>query len=440
MRILLKNGLALLEEEGRFIIRKEDIYIEGNSIAAVGSHANDFRAEAVYDCAGKLVIPGLINSHTHVYMSLFRNYADDMAFFDWLSCVQAVEDYMTQADCYWGTLLGAAEMIKSGTTCFVDMNIKSADRGVKTGVKGANAGAAADSKMRAVITRGLSGAADEADSLIKFSQTLDEFETFKDDELITVWFGPHAPYSCMEDYLKKIAAKAKELGCGQTIHLSESLAEMENMAKDHGGLTPIEYADSLGIFEVPTIAAHCVNATDNDIRIMSEKGVSVAINPKSNMKLGNGFAPAEKFLEGGINVCLGTDGCGSNNCLNMFSEMNAAALVYKGAKKSAQCISAQDVLHFATVNGAKAIGMEGRVGIIKEGALADICVLDINEPWFYPRNSLVSSLVYSARGSEAETVIINGEPVMENRKLLTINEQEVYKECAEITHRLKMEK
>ena len=438
MKILLKEGLALLEKEGRLVTEKTDIFVEGNRIKAVGSCANDFSPEAVYDCTDKLVMPGLINSHTHAYMTLFRNYADDMAFFDWLSSVQAVEEYMTEEDCYWGTLLAALEMIKSGTTCFVDMNIKSASKGVKEGPKSACSGAARESGMRAVITRGLSGFAQDPDSLMKFGEVLDEFETFKDDELITMWFGPHAPYSCMADYLKKIALKAAELGAGQTIHLSESTAEMENMARDNGGLTPIEYVNNLGVFEVPTIAAHCVNASDNDIKIMKEKNVSAALNPKSNMKLGNGFAPAEKFLEAGVNVCLGTDGCGSNNCLNMFAEMNTAALVYKGANKKAQCISAEDVLRFATVNGAKAIGKEGELGIIKEGALADLCVLDLDKPWFYPRNSLVSSLVYSAKGSEIETVIINGEPVMEAGKVLTINEKEVYTACEEITRRLNM--
>ena len=438
MNILFKGGLALLEEDGLFITKKEDIFTEGNRIKAVGPHANDFVPDAVYDCTGRLVIPGLINSHTHVYMTLFRNYADDMAFFDWLSSVQAVEDYLTEEDCYWGTVLGALEMIKSGTTCFVDMNIKSAHKGVKTGPAAACAGAAKDSGVRAVITRGLSGTADSEDSIVKFGEAMAEYELYKDDDLIDVWFGPHAPYSCMADYLKKLAQAAEKCGTGQTIHLSESAAEMENMARDHEGMTPIEYVDSLGIFEVPTIAAHCVNASDNDIKIMKEKGVSAAINPKSNMKLGNGFAPAEKFLEAGINVCLGTDGCGSNNCLNMFAEMNAAALVYKGAGKKAQCISAQDVLRFATVNGAKAIEKEGELGIIKEGALADLVVLDLDKPWFYPRNNIVSSLVYSAKGSEIETVIINGEPVMEAGKVLTINEKEVYAACEDITRRLDM--
>lgn len=438
MKILLENGLALLKRDGRFTAEKADICIEGKLIKAVGNIPDGFVADRVIDCSDKLVMPGLINSHTHAYMSLFRNSADDLAFFDWLSKVQAVEEDMTEEDCYYGTLLSAIEMIKSGTTCFVDMNIKSAKPGCKTGPSGACAGAALESGIRAVITRGLAGGAEDEESLMKFGQILDEMETFKDEELLTFWLGPHAPYSCMADYLEKIRDYAKKLNIGQTIHLSESETEMENMAKDHGGLTPIEYVDSLGSFEVPTIAAHCVNATDRDIKIMKEKNVSVAINPKSNMKLGNGFAPVRKFLEAGVNVCLGTDGSGSNNSQNMFQEMNTAALVYKGSEKRAQCISAQEVLYMATEGGAKAIGMEGRLGVIKEEALADLIILDLNEPQFYPRNDLVSGLVYSAKGSEVETVIINGDIVMEERRLLTVNEKEIYEECEKTVSRLRM--
>lgn len=438
MNILIENAFVLLEKDGRFITEKTDICIRGNRIVNVGPGPADFQPEKIFSGEGKLVMPGLINAHTHAYMSLFRNSADDLAFFDWLGTVQAVEEFMTEEDCYYGTLLSAIEMIKSGTTCFVDMNIKSSKEGAITGPAGACSGAAKKSGMRAVISRGLAGNADDGESLLKFGEVLAEMDAFKGDELVTFIFGPHAPYSCMADYLQKITQYGKKMNIGQTIHLSESLAEMENMAKEHDGMTPIEYVDSLGIFEIPTIAAHCVNATDHDIEIMKKKNVSVAINPKSNMKLGNGFAPVEKFAEAGVNVCLGTDGSGSNNSQNMFQEMNTAALVYKGAAKKAQCISAEDVLHFATTGGAKAIGKAGELGIIKEGAIADLIILDINEPQFYPRNNLVTNLVYSAKGSEVETVIINGQIVMENRRILTMDEQEIYGECEKIAHRLKL--
>lgn len=212
---------------------------------------------------------------------------------------------------------------------------------------------------------------------------------------------------------------------------------MDSMAKEHG-TTPIQYVDSLGVFDVPVIAAHCVYATDEDIRLMAEKNVSVAINPKSNMKLGNGFAPVHKFLEAGINVCLGTDGCGSNNCLNMFQEMNAAALVYKGANRQAQCVDAADVLKMATINGAKAIGREGELGVIKEGAIADLLLIDLKAPQFLPANNIISGLVYSSNGSEVDTVLVDGKVLMKGRKLTTIDEAKVYEECRKLAARLDM--
>ena len=443
MKILIKGGLALLFDGQTFKTEFKDILVEGNVISKVADPGSlseaalDDSKLKILDASGKLVMPGLINAHTHAYMSLFRNYADDRDFWDWLSAVQKVEEDMTEEDCYWGTLLNAIEMIKTGTTCFVDMNIKTAKKGHTTGPLSSCSGAANDAGMRAVITRGLSGNANDEDSLVKFGRVIDEIETFKGNDRIRFWFGPHAPYSCMADYLQKLTNAAKEYDCGITIHLSESVGEVENMLKDNG-VTPIKYVSDLGLFDVPTIAAHCVQANMDDIRIMKEHGVSVAMNPKSNMKLGNGFMPAEEFLNGGVNLCLGTDGCGSNNTQNLFAEMNAAALIYKGDKQKAECISAEDVLKFATVNGAKAIGMEGKLGIIKEGALADIILLNLDEPEFYPMNNILSALAYSATGREVETVIIDGNIVMENNKIITMDPQEVYGECEKISERLGM--
>ncbi len=445
MKILIKGGLALLFDGQTFKVEFKDILVEGNEISKIAEPGSISESELkdqdlkVINAEGKLVMPGLINAHTHAYMSLFRNYADDRDFWDWLAAVQKVEEDMTEEDCYWGTLLNAIEMIKTGTTCFVDMNIKTAKKGHTTGPLSSCSGAANDAGMRAVITRGLSGNANDEDSLVKFGRVIDEIETFRGNDRVRFWFGPHAPYSCMADYLQKLTNAAKEHGAGITIHLSESTGEVENMLKEHG-VTPIKYVADLGVFDVPVIAAHCVQANMDDIKLMKEKGVSVAMNPKSNMKLGNGFMPAEEFLNAGVNLCLGTDGCGSNNTQNLFAEMNAAALIYKGDKQKAECISAEDVLKFATVNGAKAIGMEGKLGILKEGALADIILLNLDEPEFYPMNNLVSALVYSATGREVETVIIDGNLVMEENKLLTIDSKEVYAECEKIADRLNMRK
>ena len=433
MKTLIRNGLVLLWDGAGWNIEQKNILIDGSRIASVTAGACE-DADRVLDAEGKLVMPGLINAHTHAYMTIHRNVADDLAFFDWLDAVQRIEDYMTEEDVYWTTLLAIIEMLRSGTTCFVDMTIKSAKE--KSGPKSAAAGAVYDSGFRAVISRGLAGFAESDESRMKYGQAVYEMELFKNEPRLQFLHGPHAPYSCMADYLQKLTASARDRGIGQTIHLSESQAEMDSIRKEHAA-TPIAYVDSLGVFDVPVIAAHCVYAADEDIRLMAEKGVSVALCPKSNMKLGNGFAPAQKLLDAGINVCLGTDGCGSNNSLNMFSEMNAAALVYKGAERRAQCVSAAEVLKMATVNGAKAIGREGELGVIREGALADLILINLDEPQLIPHNSILSGLVYSSTGAEVDTVLVNGEVLMENKTLTTIDESRVYTECQKIMNRIK---
>ena len=435
MKTLIRNGLVLLRDEQGWKTDKKDVLIDGNRISGILTPGTDSDGATVIDATDHLVMPGLINAHTHAYMTIHRNFADDLMFFDWLEKVQKVEDGMTEEDVYWMTMLAIIEMLRSGTTCFVDMTIKSAKE--KTGPRSAAAGAAWAAGIRAVINRGLAGVSDSEESIMKFGQAIREMEIFRGEERISFMHGPHAPYSCMPDYLRKLTDSCKARGIRQTIHLSESRAEMEGMEKAHG-TTPIQYVNEVGVFEAPTLAAHCVYATDEDIRIMAEKGVSIAINPKSNMKLGNGFAPVEKFLEAGINVCLGTDGPGSNNSLNLFQEMNAAALCYKGAERKAQCVSAGEVLKMATVNGAKAIGMEGELGEIREGALADLILVDLKEPQFMPANNLISGLVYSTTGNEVDTVIVDGAVVMRDRKMTVVDEEQVYEECRRITERLGM--
>ena len=435
MKKLIKNGLVLLYDESGWRCERADVLVDGSRIGRIAPSLDGEGCE-VLDAAGMLVMPGLINAHTHAYMTIHRNYADDLGFFDWLDKVQQVEDGMTEEDVHWATMLGIIEMIRSGTTCFVDMTIKSARE--PQGPRSAASGAVKASGLRAVITRGLAGIAESDESRMKYGQAVREMEMFREESRLQFMHGPHAPYSCMADYLQKLTRSCRERGIGQTIHLSESQAEMDGMAKEHG-TTPIRYVDGLGVFEVPVIAAHCVYATDEDIRVMAEKHVSVAICPKSNMKLGNGFAPAARFLAAGINVCLGTDGCGSNNSLNMFSEMNAAGLVYKGANRAAQCVDAGEVLKMATVNGAKAIGREGELGVIREGAIADLILVRLDEPQFMPANNIVSGLVYSAKGSEVDTVMVDGRVLMEHSRLTTIDEGKVYEEVRRITARLGME-
>lgn len=436
MKILIKNGELLLPNQDDFRIAKGNLIIEDNRIKNILlSEGTDLSSDydKVIDATDSLVMPGLINAHTHAYMSLFRNRADDMEFFDWLHSVEQVEDNLTAEDCYYATLLSIAEMLHSGTTCFVDMCLRSARSNVETNPASAVSGAAKLSGMRAFIGRGLIGEDGEEGAMRRLNEFLADAKLHQGDDRVKFILAPHAPYSCEPSILGRIKKEGLERHLPATIHISESEAEVAGIAKKTGGDTPVEYVAKSGLFDLPTIAAHLVNVTDSDINLLKQYNVSAVINPRSNMKLGNGFAPVEKFVENGLNVCLGTDGSGSNNTQNLFQEMQFAALVYKGSNKKAKCIDASDVIKFATVNGAKALGYSDSLGALKEGALADIILLDLNVPEFTPRNNLVSALCYSANGSEVKTVIINGKVIMEDKTILTFDEQEIMQKCEKIT-------
>ena len=266
-------------------------------------------------------------------------------------------------------------------------------------------------------------------------EAFSEIENWKGHENISFMLAPHAPYSCGKEYLKIISQRAKENNLGINIHLAESLFEVDS-AKKNFGMSPIEYIDSIGLFENPTVAAHCVNLTDRDFEILKAKNVSVATNPASNMKLGNGFAPVPRLLAEGINVALGTDGAASNNSLNMFREMALLGLIHKGNAKNPLPVSSLDCIKIATENGAKALGLSDKIGEIKAGMEADIILIDMDTPSFNPFNNSISALVYSASGAEVDTVIVRGKILMEDRELKTIDEEKVYFKVNEIAKRL----
>lgn len=441
MKILIRDALCVLpvyegETVKRSKVEKASICIEDDRITYVGTDVpSDFCADEIIDGTDRLVIPGLINSHAHGYMTLFRNVADDLSFMDWLfGTIDPLEQKLTMEDAYWGAKLSIIEMMRCGTTTYSDMHmhIHQTTKAVK------------ETGMRAVISRGLVGGVNEDGSVndlgnLKMSEALEELEDAKLTDRIKFMLAPHAPYTCDPGYLKYIADVAKEKGLGIHIHLSESVTECENTQKDYG-VTPIEYALNAGCFDVPCVAAHCVQVGDSDIKILADKGVSVVSNPASNMKLGNGFAPIKKMMDAGVNVCLGTDGAASNNSLNMFHEMSLMTLIHKGTGRTPQCISAQEGFLMATINGAKALSMEKEIGTIEAGKKADLAVLNLNTPSLTPRNNLIAGLCYSANGSEVETVIINGQITMRDKKILTFDEKEVYEKITEIVARLGLDK
>lgn len=423
MGIVIRDALAILPEGEGYETGRHTIYVDADLIAGIDEKPEGFTEDTVIDGTDRLVIPGLINAHTHTYMSMMRNCADDLPFMEWLfDRVNPIEDRLTPQDAYWGSLLGQIEMIRSGTTTFNDMqmHIHQTTR------------AARESGMRAVICRGLVGdAADRND--MRLQQALEEMEEGKECGRLTFLLGPHAPYTCGPDYLRMVSDVAKEKGLGIHIHLSESVSECENMMKERG-CTPIRYALDAGVFDVPAIAAHCTQVTEEDIRILADHQVSVVTNPASNMKLGNGFAPVPEMMDAGINVCLGTDGAASNNAQNMFREMGYLSMIHKGTHKTPECISAAQVFGAATANGAKALHLN--TGVIGKGRKADLAILRLDVPSMMPNNNLLAALCYSAGGSEVDTVLIDGRIVMQGRELKTIDEERVYHEIRSMCARL----
>ena len=423
MGILINNALTVLPDGASHAIGRHSIYVEGSSIVGIDEAPEGFVAEQTIDGSRRLAIPGLINAHTHTYMSMMRNVADDLSFADWLfGTIEPIEDRLVPEDSYWASLLSQMEMIRSGTTCFNDqqMHIGMTTRAVR------------ESGMRAVICRGLVGDSyDEQDFRIR--EALQERDDFADCDRLTFRLGPHAPYSCGPEYLRLVADVARREGMGIHIHIAESQTETDNMWEQHH-CTPVEYVRDAGIFEAPTIAAHCIRVSASDRQILTENGVSVVTNPASNMKLGNGFAPVPELVEAGVNVCLGTDGAASNNAQNMFRELGLLTLIHKGTHDTPQCVSADEAFAMATRNAAKALCLP--TGSIEVGKKADIVLLDLDAPSLTPLNNAVAALSYSANGSEVTDVIIDGAVVMRNRELLTIDEERVRFEVARTCKRL----
>ncbi len=425
MGTVIKDAYAILPEGDGDKTGKHTIYIEDRSIAGIDEKPEGFREDRIIDGTDRLVIPGLVNAHTHTYMSVMRNCADDLSFTDWLfNTVDPIEQKMTGEDAYWGSLLSQIEMIKSGTTTFNDqqMHIHNTTR------------AALETGMRAVIGRGLVGNGyDRNDRRLK--EALEEIKDGEKSDRLSFFLNPHAPYSCGKEYLRMVADVAKEKGLGIHIHLAEGQAETDNMLKDHN-CTPTEYVRDAGVFDVPVVAAHCIRVSDSDISILKENNVSVVTNPVSNAKLGNGVAPVPKLLAADINVCLGSDGVASNNAQNMFREMGFAALIHKAVNNTPQCVGADEVFRMATINGAKALQLGDITGSIEKGKRADLAILRLDVPSMIPANNLKAALCYSANGSEVDTVMIDGKIVMENREMKTVDEEKVYSKMSEISKRL----
>ena len=425
--LLVLNGTLVTMDKDHSVIQDAGIAIERGRIVAVGSSKDIIRmysAPQRVDATGKLIIPGLINGHTHVPMTLFRGLADDLDLQDWLTkyIFPAEAKNVTEEFVRVGTRLGLAEMIRGGTTTYCDMYYFEdaiADETAKAGVRGVLGETLIDFPV-----------ADNKTNAEGMAYVERFVQKWKGNDLVVPAVAPHAPYTVSEEHLKAIRAFSDRTGAPIVTHISETKREVDDSLKAHGA-SPIDYLSRIGFLSDRVIAAHVVWPSDEEIAILKRDGVGVVHNPQSNMKLASGVAPVPKMLAAGLRVGLGTDGAASNNDLSMWEEMDTAAKLHKLISGDPKVMSAEQAFELATISGARALHLEKEIGSIEKGKRADIVLVNrdaLNQIPFY---NVYSDLVYATKASDVETVIINGKVVMRDRRLLTLDEAEI-KESARV--------
>lgn len=412
MSILYKN-INYLDLENEKIIEGADIFIEGNLIKKIGNNLQ-IKASEVIDGNFLLMTPGFVNGHTHLGMSYFRNYADDLKLMDWLENeIWPIENKLSADDIYWSSLLSICENIKSGVTNFCDMYYEMdrvCDATIISGIRG-------------TLTRGLTDNDGKGKEKLKSVRELYNNYHNKANGRIKVVPAPHAIYTCSENFLRDISDLSKDLDGIINIHLSETKGEVENSLKEHG-MTPISYVNSLGLLDNHVIAAHCVHITDEEISLIKDKKFYPIYNPTSNLKLASGFTPVEKLLKNNIIMGIGTDGDSSNNSQNLLQDMHIGAIVNKAREMDEQAVKAIEILKMATINGQRALGIS-KAGLIKEDYLADLTIFNLKSSNFTPKNNLINALVYSATAEDVKDVLCDGKFVMRNRELVNLDEERI---------------
>jgi 5-methylthioadenosine/S-adenosylhomocysteine deaminase len=421
--LLLTNALVLTMDEQFTIHRSGAVAVTGDSIVAVGPEAQAFQAAQTIDCQGRLVMPGLVNAHTHVPMSLLRGLADDLRLDVWLmGYMMPVEREFVNPDFVrLGTRLGCAEMIRSGVTCFADMYY----------FEDAIAEATAEAGMRALCTQTvLRFPTPDATSYEESLARAREFiERWRGHPLIVPGPAPHAPYTCTPEILRSCAELAVEFDVPLHIHLSETAQEVDDSRRVRG-MPVVPWVKRQGLLDAKVLAAHCVHVDDGEMRQLKNFNAGVAHNPTSNLKLGAGIAPVTRMRELGLNVGIGTDGPASNNDLDMFEETRLAALLAKGTTGDPTALPARDALAMATRVGACAMHMDHLTGSLAPGKRADLIVVDVNTLHNVPSfgrdpNALYAQVVYASKSTDVVDVMCNGRWLMRDRRLLTLDEEEL---------------
>ncbi len=425
--LILSGSFLLPDSRQAQVIENGAIAISQDRIAGIGTSKQilaDYSSARHIHTDHGLIMPGLVNTHTHAAMSCFRGLADDLPLMTWLEeHIFPVETRLTADMVYQSTLLSLAEMIKSGTTSFCDMYLFSKEVARATEISG----------MRAWIGEVLYDFPSPCYGELEngFSYLADLFNHYKDHSLISITSDPHAVYTCSPELLTRLGTVAQDNDSLYVIHLSENEAEV-NTCRERYGCSPVEHLEHLGLLTPKTLAAHCVMLDGGEIELLARRGVSVSHCMESNMKLASGTAPVVQMLQAGVKVGIGTDGAASNNDVDMFGEMNTVAKTHKVARMDPTAMNAEQTLHAATLGGAATLGAKEQIGSLEIGKKADMIVLDLNQPHLTPLYNIPSHMVYAARGADVVHSVIDGRVVMENRRLLTLDEDKILAQMREI--------
>jgi 5-methylthioadenosine/S-adenosylhomocysteine deaminase len=429
--LILSGSFLLPDSTQAGVITDGAVAINGDTISAVGTMqqiTNDYTAKRSLHTDHGLIMPGLVNTHTHAPMALFRGLADDLPLMTWLEeHIFPVESSWTADAIYQATQLSLAEMIKSGTTSFCDMYLFSKEV----------ARATEESGMRAWIGEVLYDFPSPCYGKLEngFAYVDDLFTHYKDHSLITITADPHSVYTCSKELLTRLGKVAQDNNSLYVIHLSENEAEL-NTCKERYNCSPAQHLEQLGLLGPKTLAAHCVMLTDEEITLMAKRGASVSHCIESNMKLASGAAPITAMLAAGVQVGIGTDGAASNNDVDMFAEMDSVAKMQKVLTMNPTAMNAEQTLHAATLGGAETLSASKNIGSLAAGKKADLIVLNMNQPHLTPLYNIPSHLVYAARGADVLHSVIAGNIVMENRRLLTLDEDRLLKNTRKLGEKI----
>jgi len=418
---LITGKIALtMQDPKNGIIKEPAIAIDKGIIKWVGDKKNAkklFIPKNIMEFPDGMIMPGLINGHTHAAMTCFRGMADDLDLMTWLEKhIFPAERLMNKEIVYWASLLACAEMILGGTTTFCDMYLfeEEVARAVKkTG-------------MRAILGEGIFGFDSPSYGKVEkgLQWTKELIKKYQDDNLISFYVEPHSTYTCTPEILKACGEISNNLNTPMVIHLSETRSEVENIVNKYG-LTPVMYLKELGLLNNNLIAAHCVILNEEDMETLALSGATVIHNPESNMKLASGRAPVPEMIKNGITVGIGTDGCASNNDLDMFGEMDFCAKLHKLGEMDPTVMKTEEIVLMATANCAKALKIDDKVGIIEPGKKADIIVIDLSRPHLTPIYNPASHIVYAVKPSDVIMTMVEGKVLMEKGTLKTIDIKEI---------------